>query len=98
LVRERNKPSKQILTANIAPSYSKFQYVKWLGFKNSTYNGNPVIPLQCPLRVLWEQGTYLALKLLAVPANTDSQTYSMSVCFFNNSTPEEWLMFQKDLA
>jgi hypothetical protein len=42
---------------------------------------------------------YLALKLLAVPANLDSQMYSMSVHFFNNGTPaEEWLMFQKDLA
>jgi hypothetical protein len=50
------------------------------------YNGNPAIPLQ---------GMYLALKLPAVLANLDSQTYSMSVCFFNNGTPEEWLMFQK---
>jgi hypothetical protein len=33
------------------------------------YNGNPAILLQHPTYVLWEQGTYLELKLLAVPAD-----------------------------
>jgi hypothetical protein len=41
---------------------------------------------------------YLALKLLAVLANPDSQMHLMSSHFFNKGTPEEWLMFQKNLA
>jgi hypothetical protein len=62
------------------------------------YNAHPPIPLQHPLCVKWDFGTHLNLKLSAVPVNHDSPTYSMNVHYFNNGTPEEWLMFQKTLS
>jgi hypothetical protein len=81
LVREIITTCKQMLMANMAPSYSKYTSIGEMCWVQQLHrcNGNPAILLQCPPRALWEQGTYLALKLLAVLANPDSQTYSMSV-------------------
>jgi hypothetical protein len=62
------------------------------------YAAAPPIQLQRPRRVEWDSGTYLNLRLLAVPGNNDSPTYSMPVRYFDNGTPEEWLMFQKALS
>ena len=58
----------------------------------------PPVSLQRPPRVNWESGTYLSLNLLAVPGNHDSPTYNMNVRYFNNGTPEQWLMFQKAIS
>jgi hypothetical protein len=90
LVRERSTPLKQTLMANMAPSYSKYTPIGEMSQVRELrrYDGNPVILLQRPPHAGREQGTYLALKLLAVPTNPDSQMYSMSVHFFNNGTPK----------
>jgi hypothetical protein len=61
--------------------------------------------LHVPRAVEWDSGTYLNLKLLAVPGNkllavpgnNDSPAYLMPVRYFDIGTPEEWLMFQKAL-
>jgi hypothetical protein len=54
------------------------------------YVAAPPIQLLRPPCVKWEAGTYLSLKLLAVPGNPDSLMYTMPVCYFDNGTPEEW--------
>jgi hypothetical protein len=78
----------------MAPNFSKYA-----SQPNNTgyYASTPPIHLQRPHCVEWESGTYLNLKLLTVPGNNDSPTYSMSVRYFDNGTPEEWLMFRKAL-
>jgi hypothetical protein len=80
----------------MAPSYSK--YAAAPSDMKDYYAAAPPIQLQRPRRTEWESGTYLSLKLSAVPGNNDSPTYSMSVRYFDNGTPEEWLMFQKALS
>jgi hypothetical protein len=79
----------------MAPTYSKYAPPR---DTQDYYATAPPISLQRPPRVDWESGTYLSLKLLAVPGNHDSPTYNMSVRFFDNGTPEQWLMFQKALS
>jgi hypothetical protein len=79
----------------MAPNFSKFAPP---GDTQNYYASAPSINLQRPPRVEWESGTYLSLKLAAIPGNNDSPTYSMSVRYFDNGTPEEWLMFQKALS
>ena len=79
----------------MAPNYSKYSPP---GDTRDHYAAAPPIQLQRPHRVEWDSGTYLSLKLLAFPGNNDSPTYLMSVRYFDNGTPEEWLMFQKALS
>jgi hypothetical protein len=79
----------------MAPTFSKYAAPP---ADTSYYAAAPPIHLQRPRRVEWDSGTYLNLKLLAVPGNNDSPTYSMPVRYFDNGTPEEWLMFQKALS
>ena len=42
----------------------------------------PIQLLQRHHHVQWNSGTYLILKLLAVPGNNDSPTYLMSIRYF----------------
>ena len=72
-------------------------YLKYAAPAGDTYAAPP-IGLQRLPRVEWDSGTYLNLKLLAVPGNVNSPKYSMNVRYFDNGTPEEWLMFRKALA
>jgi hypothetical protein len=62
------------------------------------YAAAPPIQLQCPCGLKWASGTYLSLKLLAVPGNNDFPMYLMIIQYFDNRTPEEWLMFRKALS
>ena len=80
----------------MAPTYSKYAMVS--NDMRDYYAVAPPIQLQRPRRVQWDSGTYLNLKLLAVPGNNESPTYSMTVRYFDNGTPEECLMFQKALS
>jgi hypothetical protein len=80
----------------MAPTFSK--YAAPPSDTRDYYAAAPPIQLQRPRRLEWNSGTYLSLKLLAVPGNNNSPTYSMSVRYFDNGTPEEWLMFRKALS
>ena len=80
----------------MAPTYSK--YAPPRDTQDYYATAPPITSLQRPPSVNWESGTYLSLKLLAVPGNHDSPTYNMSVRYFDNGTPEQWLMFQKALS
>jgi hypothetical protein len=90
-MQSTNKPA-------MVPTYSKYPQSGDTQERQRYYNTHPLMPLQHPMRVKWDAGTYLNLNLSAVPANYDSPTYSMSVLYFNNGTPEEWLMFRKALS
>ena len=70
----------------MAPSYSKYASPR---DTQDYYATVPPIALQRPCHVKWDSGTYLSLKLLAVPGNNDSPMYLMSVFYFDNGTPEE---------
>jgi hypothetical protein len=79
----------------MAPNFSKYAAPP----SDTSYYAEALpINLQRPRHVEWHSGTYLNLKLLLVPGNNDSPTYSMSVHYFDNGTPEEWLMLQKALS
>jgi hypothetical protein len=44
-----------------------------------------------------EDGNYVSFKLRAVPADPDSQLYSLSVPYYVTGTPEQWILFRKNL-
>jgi hypothetical protein len=74
-----------------------------VSFHPSTINdGKRFVPPPIPL-IRPEAGTIkktecLTLKLRSDPAVADSQTYELTVKFFSTGTPEEWLIFRRDLA
>jgi hypothetical protein len=57
----------------------------------------PPIPLERPERQVLEDGNYVSFKLRAVPLDTESQLYSLSVPYFSTGTPESWILFRKNL-
>jgi hypothetical protein len=79
----------------MAPNFSKYAAPP---SDTSYYTAAAPIHLQHPRHVEWDSGIYLNLQLLAVPGNNDSQMYSIPVRYFDNGTPEEWLMFQNSLS
>ena len=57
----------------------------------------PPIQLDRPEKLKLQKDSYITLKLRTSPADADSQTYDLTLVYFNSGTPEEWLKFQKDL-
>jgi hypothetical protein len=57
----------------------------------------PPIPLERPDREKLESGNYVSFKLRAVPADADSQMYSMQVPYYTTGTPEQWILLRKNL-
>ncbi len=58
----------------------------------------PPIPLERPERTKMADGNYVSFKLRAVPTNPGSQLYSLSVQYYATSTPEQWILFRKNLS
>lgn len=57
----------------------------------------PPIPLERPERVELETNEYISLKLRTDPADAESQTYGMRVKYFSTGTPEEFILFRRDV-
>jgi hypothetical protein len=57
----------------------------------------PPIPLQRPEVPELKKSEYLVMKLRTDPADPASQTYDLSIRYFRMGTPEEWLLFVRDL-
>ena len=57
----------------------------------------PAISLERPKARNYQKNNVLSLKLQSNPANTDSQTYKLTVPFFRLGTPEEWLIVKHRL-
>ena len=68
---------------------------------NSTNNGKhfvpPPIPLSRPETPELKKNEYLVMKLRSDPADPSSQTYDLTIKYYRTGTPEEWLLFQRDL-
>ena len=86
----------------MAPMYSKFA-------SSANEEGNraesrklcmtlPPIPLERPEQMKLEDGNYVSFKLCAVPTNSISQLYSLSVPYYATGTPEQWILFRKNLS
>eukprot|EP00957_Ditylum_brightwellii_P131955 10061999-Ditylum_brightwellii.AAC.1 len=64
----------------------------------STKQSNPdakweVIPLPRPAQRQLEGGQFHTYKLHTTPADVTSPIYELSVSFFDEGTPEEWIKF-----
>eukprot|EP00957_Ditylum_brightwellii_P074592 5668060-Ditylum_brightwellii.AAC.1 len=64
----------------------------------STQSKNPgvkrvVIAFERPQVRQLEQGQYHTYKLRITPADATSPIYELSVLFFDNGTPKEWIKF-----
>ncbi len=57
----------------------------------------PLIPLEQPTVKELKKQEYLTMKLRSDPTDANSQTYDLTIQFFRTGTPEEWLLFQRDL-
>ena len=57
----------------------------------------PPIPLDRPEKQKLQKDAYITLKLRTSPADADSQTYDLTLVYFNSGSPEEWLRFRRDL-
>jgi hypothetical protein len=44
-----------------------------------------------------EDGNYVSFKLEPVPMDPDSQLYSLSIPYYISGTPEQWILFWKNL-
>eukprot|EP00957_Ditylum_brightwellii_P025657 1939882-Ditylum_brightwellii.AAC.1 len=56
-----------------------------------------VIALTRPTLRNLERGQFHTYKLCTTLANTDSPTYKLSIPFFDEGTPKEWIKFQRGL-
>eukprot|EP00957_Ditylum_brightwellii_P034244 2596828-Ditylum_brightwellii.AAC.1 len=56
-----------------------------------------VIAFQQPQARQLKRGQYHTYKLCTTPANATSPIYKLSVPFFDNRTPKEWIKFQHRL-
>ena len=57
----------------------------------------PVIPLQRPESKELAKGECIAFKLRSTPTDPDSTTYELTIGYFGEGTPEELLVFYKNL-
>ena len=57
----------------------------------------PVIPLERFTYGTLDKSKYLTVRLRSVPTQADSITHDLSVPFYKDGGPEEWLMFRKNL-
>ena len=57
----------------------------------------PPIPFTRPVLQELKKNECLVMKLRSDPAVADSQTYDLTVKYFRTGTPEEWLLFRRDL-
>eukprot|EP00957_Ditylum_brightwellii_P054507 4129969-Ditylum_brightwellii.AAC.1 len=69
----------------------------------TTKRSNPdvkraIIPFQRPAPRQLERGHFHAYKLRTTPADPTSPIYELSVPFFDDRTPEEWIKFRRGLA
>jgi len=55
----------------------------------------PVIPLEKPEEKQLKPGEFHKYKLRTVPTNEKSTTYELDIEFFDNGTPEKWLMTRR---
>ena len=86
----------------MAPSYSKFAFAANEDGKQADSrklrNLLPPIPLERPARTKLEDGNYVSFKLRAVRNDPNSQIYSLSVPYYATGTPEQWILFRKNLS
>ena len=71
--------------------------VNFAGNTNSKRFIPTPIPLARPVLADLKKNECLALKLRTDPADVNSQTYELTVKFYRTGTPEEWLIFMRDL-
>eukprot|EP00957_Ditylum_brightwellii_P114071 8697265-Ditylum_brightwellii.AAC.1 len=57
-----------------------------------------IIPFLRPAPRQLERGQFHAYKLHTTPADPTSPLYKLSVPFFDNGTPEEWIKFRRGLT
>eukprot|EP00957_Ditylum_brightwellii_P012351 932766-Ditylum_brightwellii.AAC.1 len=57
-----------------------------------------IIPFPRPDPRNLERGQFHTYKLRTTPADATSPVYKLSVPFFNEGNPEEWIKFQRELA
>ena len=57
----------------------------------------PAIPYERPKAKKLERGEFHNYKLRTVPGDSASPIYELSVPFFSNGTPEEWIKFHKNI-
>ena len=57
----------------------------------------PPIPLKRPDDKELTKEQYMSLKLRSIPDKTNSPTYELTVAYFDDGTPEEWLKLLKNL-
>eukprot|EP00957_Ditylum_brightwellii_P204607 15340115-Ditylum_brightwellii.AAC.1 len=56
-----------------------------------------VIALTRPTPRTLERGQFHTYKLRTTPADTNSPTYELSIPFFDEGSPKEWIKFQRGL-
>ena len=57
----------------------------------------PPIPLERPAKQDLPKGAYQSYKLRNIPDDPMSPTYELSVPYLSSGTPEEWLLFKKNV-
>ena len=57
----------------------------------------PVIPLERPKERKLTKDASLTFKLRSTPDDVDSPTYELTIPYFGSGTPEEYLLWQRDL-
>ena len=60
-------------------------------------NDPPPIPLERPEKKVLKKSEYITLKLRSNPTEKESQTYDLTLPYYNSATPEEWLEFRLNL-
>ena len=55
------------------------------------------IPMERPKNPTLIKGQYETMKLRTTPTEATSPTYEITLNYFSSGTPEEWLMFKKNL-
>ncbi len=84
----------------MAPTYSKFASANQDSDRQDQQRLRmtlPPIPLERPERMKLEDGNYVSFKLRAVPADPDSQLYSLSVPYYVTGMADQWILFRKNL-
>ncbi len=58
----------------------------------------PPIPLERPEQMKLEDGNQVSFKIRAAPTDPDSQLHSLSVPYYATGTPEQYILFRKNLS